>query len=173
MEMRILKKAWVLFLIVLSVGCSKDDDISTVTPEVTLFEKEGKWLCELGQTCEHIYQFELKKDSKISVSVEDITGNSTVSLDLSVEFGQFGGPNLLNNGEVSYYGCTDQNEEISLTNITISETAIYNFSVARDWGLSAGSEGSYKVTIISDTPFIDKSGIIQNMEAINYERECL
>ncbi|MGY3792412.1 hypothetical protein [uncultured Aquimarina sp.] len=171
--MRILKKAWVLFLIVLSVGCSKDDDISIVTPEVTLFEREGKWLCELGQTCENIYQFEFKKDSKISVSVEDITGNSTVSLDLSVEFGQFGGPNLLNNGEVSYYGCTDQNEEISLTNITISETAIYNFSVARDWGLSAGLEGSYKVTIISDTPFIYKSGIIQNTEAINYERECL
>lgn len=79
----------------------------------------------------------------------------------------------MDNEEVSYYGCTDQNEEISLTNIAISEIAIYNFSVARDWGLNGGPEGSYKMTIISNTPFIDKSGIIRNTGAINYERECL
>lgn len=173
MGVRILRKTWILFLIVLNAACSKDDNVPLVIPEVTLVEKEGKWLCEFEQTCENIYQFEFKKDSKISVSVENVTGNSTASLDLSVDFGQFGGPNLLNNGAVSYYGCTDQDEEISLTNITISETAIYNFSVARDWGLSVGPEGSYKMTVISDTPFIDKSGIIQNSEAISYERECL
>lgn len=87
METRIFRKTWILFLIVLNVGCSKDDDMPSVIPEITLVEKEGKWLWEFGQTCENIYQFEFKKDSKISITVENITGNSTVSLG----FGQFGG----------------------------------------------------------------------------------
>ncbi|MBW1298863.1 PPC domain-containing protein [Aquimarina litoralis] len=173
METRILKKIVMLFLLVLSIGCSKDDDVPTVVPDVTSLEIQGDWLCELGQTCEDIYQFEFKKDSKISISVENITGQSTVSLDLSLNSGQFAALNLLNDGNISYYGCANQNEEISITNISITETGVYNFSVARDWGLSAGTEGMYSISIISNTPFKDNSMVIENTQAINYERECL
>lgn len=172
MKNQIIKTVLIAFLIIFS-SCSKDDDTTPETTGMTSFEQEGEWLCELGQTCEDIYQFEFRKDSKISISVENITGKSVVSLDLSADFGEFGGPNLLTQGNITYYGCTVQDEDVSLTNITISETGTYNLSIARDWGFSAGFDGTYTLTIISDTPFTEGIAAILNTEAINYERECL
>ena len=154
-------------------SCSNDDDATPEVVGVTSFEIEGQWNCELGENCEDIYQFEFKKDSKISISINDVTGMSVVSLDLSAEFGQFGGPNLLNEGSLTYYGCTSQDEDVSITNITISEAGTYNLSVARDWGLSAGVEGAYTLAIISDTPFTEGLAAVEDIDAENYERECL
>ncbi|MCK8523641.1 hypothetical protein M0D21_18805 [Aquimarina sp. D1M17] len=172
MKNQILKTVLLTILILLS-SCSNDDDATLEIAGITSFEKEGQWNCELSESCEDIYQFEFKKGSKIAISIEDVTGMSAVSLDLSAEFGQFGGPNLLNEGQLSYYGCSGQDENISITNISISETSTYNLSIARDWGLSAGVEGTYKVTIISDTAFTEGVSAIEDVKTENYERECL
>ncbi|WP_405208972.1 hypothetical protein [Aquimarina sp. LLG6339-5] len=173
MKNQVFKKIILVLTVFSLISCSKDDDVPVQDPGVTLIEKQGEWLCELQQTCEDIYQFRFLEDSKISISIEDVTGMSVVSIDLSSDFGQFGGPNLLNQGNLTYYGCTLQNEEISIANISISETGIYNLSVARDWGFSAGFDGTYNLVITSDTPFTEEAVVIQNVEAINYERECL
>ncbi len=166
-------KVKLIAALVLIVGCSKDDDVPVIDPGITFYEKAGEWSCNINEDCEDVYQFEFKKDTKIAISIEDVTGKSVVSLDLSAEFGQFGGPNLLNDGKLTYYGCTNQDEEVSISNIIISETGIYNLSVARDWGLSAGFDGTYKVTIISNTAFIEGVSPTNDTEALNYERECL
>jgi len=80
---------------------------------------------------------------------------------------------ILNQGNLSHYGCTGQNEDVSFATIAISETGIYNLSIARDWGLSAGFEGIYKLTIISDVLFEEAAAFIQDSEVVSYERECL
>ncbi|MDY8135086.1 PPC domain-containing protein [Aquimarina sp. 2201CG5-10] len=171
MKTQVLKIVALLGVIVLT-SCSKDDDVPVETG-ITLFEEQGEWNCELSQTCEDIYQFELKEGSRISISIEEVTGLSVVSLDLSADFGQFGGPNLLNEGAITYYGCTVQDEEISITNILISETGTYNLAVARDWNLSAGFDGTYTLVILSDTAFTEGVTPINDAEATNYQRECL
>ena len=132
-------------------SCSNDDDATPIDNGITSFELDGSWNCEFGETCEDMYQFEFKEGSRISISIEEVTGSSAVSLNLSVDFGELANPNLLNEGSLSYYGCTGQDEEISISNIIISETGTYNLAIARDWGLSAGFDGTYKLTIISDT----------------------
>ncbi|TYA78562.1 hypothetical protein [Seonamhaeicola marinus] len=165
-----LKAALIIFIALFS-SCSKDDDTSE-NKSITSFENEGSWNCELGETCEDVYQFEFKAGSKISISVEGITGMSVVSLDLAADFGQFGGPNLLTEGDVTYYGCTGQDEDVAVVNIEISETSTYNLALARDWGLSAGFDGTYTLSIISDTSFKDIALPINNTKATNYEREC-
>ncbi len=174
MKAQIFKTALTMFVIFFA-SCSSDDDATPtpVDPGITLYEKEGEWNCELGDTCEDIYQFEFKEGSRISISIDDITGSSAVSLDLAADFGQFGGPNILNEGALSYYGCTGQDEEVSLANILIDETGTYNLAIARDWGLSAGVNGKYKLTIVSDTSFTKGVAPTNDTEALNYERECL
>ncbi|GAA4273305.1 PPC domain-containing protein [Aquimarina gracilis] len=172
MKTQILKALLVLSIIFF-VSCSNDDDATPVDTGVTLFEKEGEWDCEIGHTCEDIYQFEFKEGSRISISIDNVTGSSVVSLDLAADFGQFGGPNILNEGALSYYGCTGQDGEVSLANILISETGTYNLAIARDWGLSAGFDGTYKLIIVSDTSFTEGIAPTNDTEVQNYVRECL
>ncbi|GAB1858133.1 hypothetical protein MHTCC0001_29700 [Flavobacteriaceae bacterium MHTCC 0001] len=173
MKSPIINTLLFIFSICTFVSCSKDDDTTPVAPGITLYEKQGTWDCDLGNTCEDVYQFEFKKNSKISISIEGLTGKSVVSIDLSADFGQYGGPNLLNEGNLSYYGCTGQNEEVNIANIQIDETSTYNLFIARDWGLSAGGEGTYTLVVISDTPFTESMAPTHNANAVNYERECL
>ncbi len=167
-----IKKTVIILLAVLFANCSKNDD-PIVNESLTLFEAIEEWHCDLGETCEDIYQFEFTEGTRISISVEAVTGRSVVSLDLSAEFGQYGGPNLLNAGKITYHGCTGQNENVSLTNILVSETGTYNLAIARDWGLSAGFDGAYKLTVISDTGFTEGETPLDDMVATNYERECI
>ncbi|AUP80860.1 hypothetical protein [Flavivirga eckloniae] len=167
-----IKQTLIVLSVILFANCSKNDD-APIDPGITLFETTDTWNCDLSETCEDIYQFEFKEGSRISISVENITGKSVVSLDLSADFGEFGGPNLLTQGKLTYYGCTTQNENVSIANINISETGIYNLAVARDWGLSAGFDGDYKLTIISDTSFTKGETPTNDTEATNYERECI
>jgi len=170
-------KTRLLNIIVLSIllftSCSKDKDVLPVDEGITLYEKEGDWDCALSETCQDTYQFDFKSGSRISISIENVTGSSVVSLDLAAQFGQFGGPNILNEGLLTYYGCTGQDEAVSLTNVLISETGTYDLSVARDWGLSAGVDGTYTLVLISDTPFTEATSPTNNAKALNYERECL
>ncbi len=176
MKGQIFKTVFTMLVAVLFTSCSNDDDAPVIEPVdegVTFYEKQGEWSCNISETCEDVYQFEFKEGSRISISVEDVTGKSVVSLDLFVEFGEFGGPNLLTNGSNKYYGCTGQEEEVSLTNILISEKGVYNLAVARDWGQSAGFDGSYTLTVLSDTSFTEASEPSDDTEALNYETECL
>ncbi|MDH7446269.1 PPC domain-containing protein [Aquimarina sp. 2201CG14-23] len=172
MKTQILKRVMMLLVIVLSISCSKDDDVPVVNPGVTLIEKEGEWSCNLSETCQDIYKFQFKAGSRISISIEEVTGSSVVSLDVYVDFGEIGGPNLLTNGGITHYGCTGQNEEVSLGNILLPEDETYNIAVARDWGLSAGFDGTYKLTVISDTPFLEGE-VMDDAAASDYERECI
>ncbi|MDO5977653.1 hypothetical protein [Flavivirga spongiicola] len=167
-----IKKSIILLLAVLFANCSKDDD-THIDEGVTLFETTEEWNCNLSETCEDIYQFKFKKGSRISISIENVTGKSVVSLDLSANFGEFGGPNLLTQGKLTYYGCTTQDESVAIVNIYISETGTYNLAIARDWGLSAGFGGTYRLTIISDTAFTEGETPVNDIEATNYERECI
>ncbi|WP_303315949.1 pre-peptidase C-terminal domain-containing protein [Flavivirga abyssicola] len=167
-----IKNTVIILLAVLFANCSKDDD-TPIDKGLTLFETTEEWNCNLSETCEDIYQFEFKEGTRISISIENITGKSVVSLDLSADFGEFGGPNLLTEGKLTYYGCTTQDESVSVTNVNISETGIYNLAVARDWSLSAGFDGAYKLTIISDTTFTEGETPTNDTEATNYERECI
>ncbi len=175
MKAQILKTV-LATIVVLSASCSKDDDVPVMEPEdsgITLYEKQGAWICTVSETCEDVYQFEFKAGSRISIGIEEITGKSVVSLDFFAEFGEFGGPNLLTNGGNTYHNCTGQDENISLTNLLISTEGIYNLAVARDWGKSAGADGTYSLTIISDTPFIETEVPLDDTEALNYDSECL
>ena len=87
MKNAIIKFLTIIFTLLLA-SCSKDDDSAVIG--ITSFEKEEEWTCELGETCEDIYQFEFKKDSKISISIEDVTGLSVVTVKLAADFGQYG-----------------------------------------------------------------------------------
>ncbi|MFD2563470.1 hypothetical protein [Aquimarina rubra] len=171
MKTQVFRKIVIVVITALLASCSNDDS-PVINPGVTLIEKVGEWNCNVSETCQDIYQYQFKAGSRISINIEEVTGNSVVAVDVYAEFGEIGGPNLLTNGGIAHYGCTGQNEEVSLGNILLPEDATYHIAVARDWGLSAGGEGSYKLTIISDTPFLEEE-IINDSTVVNYERECI
>ncbi len=168
MKKYVLKFALLVFVMGI-VSCSKDDDTPD-TPGVTSYEVVGAWDCELGDSCEDLYEFDFKAGTKISISIEEIDGSSVVSLDLSLHIA---GTNILTNGDITYYGCTGQDESVALANILLNDAGKYHLKVARDWGLSAGADGNYKLTIIADTPF-EAVGLTADDDLDpNYERECL
>ena len=157
-----------LLTVVFAASCSNDDD-APVETGVTFYEVAGSWDCELGESCQDLYEFEFDAGTRISISVEDITGSSVVSLDLVLHIA---GTNILTDGDITYYGCTGQDESVALNNILLGDDGNYKLAVARDWGLSAGFDGTYKLTIIADTPFEPLGNIEDDGFDPNYEREC-
>lgn len=135
-------------------SCSSDDDATTAVPEVgeRLFETNGSWTCELGESCQDVYDIEMTAGSRVSLTVSNVTGSSVVRLAIHAPNDNLGGINLLT-GTAEDIECSGQDESYSFSNIMLSQDGVYKFVVTRDWGSSAGFDGNYRLTIFSDNLF--------------------
>ncbi len=132
-----------------SFACKKDDE---QVPGVTLYEQNGSWNCELGKSCQDIYEFKFAAGTRISITVEEVTGLSVARLAVHAPGIVPGGTNLLTNNANDLM-CSGQNEDMGLPNVILPSEGTYKVAITRDWGTSAGVDGDYRLAIFADKPF--------------------
>ena len=109
------------------------------------------WACDTGETCQDVYEIDLAAGQTVTVAVTDITGASVPRLALFAPGVPLNGTNLFT-GSNNDRECVGQNEEDSAS-ATATVTGTYRFVIGRDWGSSAGADGTYSFTVSADDPF--------------------
>lgn len=130
-------------LIAVLVGPARADSYST-----TNYQSPGSWEADLGQDCMDVYDFQVPAGTAISITVGDVTGSSVVRLALYGPGLGLGGTNRLT-GTAADLQCGGQDETTSL-DVVLTEQGTYRLAVVRDWGSSAGFDGTYDLTVTSD-----------------------
>ncbi len=165
---KILPLFWTLSAVLLCVACSSDDDGPS---GITLFEVNGMWDCAQSESCQDVYEFQFQAGTRVSFFIEDVTGSSVVRLAVHAPNIPLGGTNVLT-GNALELQCEGQDEETGDPNLVLSTTGVYQFVVTRDWGLSAGFDGTYQMTIISDTPFQELTQTVDDVDSLSLGTDC-
>lgn len=113
----------------------------------TSYTINGSWSCAIGVSCQDVYDFTLTAGSSIAIYVTGVTGSSVLRLAVFNPGVALSGTDLLTG--LNYdRRCTGQNIDDSV-NFLARTTGTYRIVVGRDWGNSAGSSGSYTLTVNS------------------------
>lgn len=109
------------------------------------------WACDTGETCQDVYVVDLVAGQTVTVAVTDITGDSVPRLALFAPGVPLSGTNLFT-GSNNDRECVGQDANDSAS-ATATVTGTYRFVIGRDWGSSAGTDGTYSYTVSADDPF--------------------
>ena len=112
----------------------------------------GSWSCGDGSSCQDVYDIELESGMVLSVDVTNVTGASVPRLALFAPGVELDGINLLT-GTTEDRECVGQDMDDSF-NYVASANGTYRLAVCRDWGSSAGGDGTYQVSITSSEPIL-------------------
>lgn len=131
-------------------GQVANDRVSTVGSQCG-FEQvvSSDWSCNLGDSCRDVYEIDLVAGSELEVTVDSVTGNSVPILALYAPRQGSAGTNLLTN-ETSDRECVGQDANDGASNFIVPTTGTYRIAVGRDWGNSAGFDGTYRMTVRTD-----------------------
>ncbi len=152
-------------------NCSDDDD-GTV-PEVgeRLYETNGSWDCETGESCQDVYEFDFESGSRVSLIIQEVTGSSVVRLTIHAPNVNLGGTNLLT-GNTDDLRCTGQDEDASIPNFIAPSDGVYKVVITRDWGSSAGADGNYNLVLFSDTNFQFIQQSVDDIDSLAENSSC-
>lgn len=114
----------------------------------TSFAMSGTWSCALGETCQDVYDVTLPAESVVSLAVTSLTGASVPRLGVFAPGAALSGTNLLT-GLTMDRECKGQNES-DVVQFRTGAAGTYRVAVARDWGSSAGFDGSYTFVVTTE-----------------------
>lgn len=113
---------------------------------------DGSWNCELGESCQDVFDFETFVGTRVTVEVSNLTGASVPRLAV-FEGADLSTTNRLN-GLTSDRECVGQDTDDSDESSSLS-LGLHRWAVGRDWGSSAGTDGTYTATLTTeDAPLI-------------------
>lgn len=164
---------YVLFsttIICLLFACSDDDD-GNAPKGYTLYENSGSWDCALSESCQDVYEFVFQSGSRVAVIIEEVTGGSVVRLAIHAPNVNLGGTNLLT-GNSDDLMCTGPDEDATVPNFIASSDGVYKIVITRDWGLSAGFDGTYNFVLFSDTSFEFVEQSIDDVDSLAENSTC-
>ena len=169
--MKSLLKTGIMLIAVLllSTSCSNDDD--STPPGDRAYDANGAWNCEINESCQDVYEFDFSAGSRIAIAVEQVTGGSVVRIAIHGPGNGLGGINLLT-GTQNDLQCEAQDENVNIANFTAVTEGIYTLAVTRDWGASAGFDGTYSLSVISDTLFEFKDQTVEDVDSLAPDGEC-
>jgi hypothetical protein len=127
------------FAVLIALGCGGGGGASTETHTVS-----SDWSCG-GHDCQDVYDVTVQAGATVTIAVTAVTGNSVVRL---AAFGPgvgLDGTNLLT-GLSEDRQCVDQDAS-DTTSFTAATAGTYRIAVGRDYGSSAGSSGTYTLTV--------------------------
>lgn len=151
----------------LVTACSKDDS----APGQTVFEKSTDWVSPVNQSCRDVYDIDLRKGTRLSIQVSEISGSSDAQLAIYSPKSLIGGMNMLT-GNTNELSCGGQNVPESVVDVQIVEDGVHQFSISRNWGSSTGTTGDYKLTIIASERFYNIVEAVDNEGYISGGSEC-
>ncbi len=102
------------------------------------------WDCLFSESCQDVFEIYLEAGSTLTVTHDQITGDSVSRLAAFAPGVPLSGVNLFW-GTARDVACSGQDGSQSYTT-QISQTGTYQVAVGRDWGASAGSAGTYRVS---------------------------
>jgi hypothetical protein len=120
-------------------------------PMVNVYQTTGSWACTALTSCQDVYDVELAAGAQLGINVSSITGSSAVRL-AAYQGSEVGVTNLLT-GDASDLMCANADEATGAS-LVAPAAGRYRIAIARDWGTSGGSSGTYVLTLGSLTPFI-------------------
>lgn len=142
-----------------SFGGQVSDDVPSqaagsvcASVEENAYFAEGDWSCELAETCMDLYEFDLPELATITIQVEATGGSSVPRLGFYRPGDDLDARNVLSAG-FSDRECVGQNGTDTIT-LRTAEAGVYTLAVGRDWGSSAGANGTYALSFSSDLPFL-------------------
>lgn len=114
----------------------------------------GSWNCLFSEDCQDTFTVELEEDTPLQLALTNLTGNSVPRLALHEPGVSLGGINLLTNTDEDRE-CVGQDEADIPSPYPIDTTGSHTLAVTRDWGSSAGSDGTYVLTVSADDALFD------------------
>ena len=166
----LFKTGFVLMALFLGTNsCSNDDD--SPPPAVRIFDANGAWDCELNESCQDVYEFDLPAGARISIVVEQVTGSSVVRLAIHGPGNGLGGINMLT-GNQNDLRCGGQDVDLAVANFETTSSGTHIIAVTRDWALSAGFDGTYSLSMFSDMAidYIDQT--VDDVDSLAPGSEC-
>ena len=137
--------------------------ICTGDLQTSRFETVLGWNCAAGVTCQDVFRLDLEAGMELAISLTQITGLSVPRLALFAPGEALSGTNLLTAADLDRR-CVGQNQNDVVTNVAIPTSGEYLLAVGRDWGLSAGATGTYRLTVDGSAIF-DMTGQLANDQA--------
>lgn len=107
---------------------------------------DSSWACPVGDSCQDVFSLGLEAGSSLELAVTEVTGNSVPRVALHAPGVSLGDINLLTNTNEDRQ-CVGQDSSDFPVPYPVSSTGTHTLAVTRDWGSSAGSSGSYRLTI--------------------------
>jgi len=159
----------VIIISLFTFSCSKNDD--PVSRGITLYETNASWMCLINESCQDVYEFEFEAGSKISITIQEVTGNSLVRLAVYAPNVNLGSTNLLT-GNTNDLACSGRNETASIPNLIAPSSGIYKIAITRDWGTSIGNNGTYKLVLFADTEFEFIEKTIDDIDSLTSDFSC-
>lgn len=118
----------------------------------TMYTLDATWSCADSVDCEDVYDFDLPASASVTAKVTAVTGASVPRLGLFKGTGTTGN-NVFTNAATDL--CGTQDTELDAGPATVAAGHI-RVAVGRDWGASAGSAGTYTITIMSAPGFVPR-----------------
>lgn len=124
-----------------------------------LYTASTGWNCAAGTSCQDVFDFETLAASTLTASVTSVTGASVVRMAV-FDGAALDTTNRLN-GNLADRLCATQDASDAATSASLA-AGLKRVAIGRDWGLSAGSSGTYTVTIT--TPNVP---LVANGQTVN------
>ncbi len=132
---------------------------------------DGGWDCQIGDSCQDVYEIDLPADAQVTFSVTNVTGFSVPLLAVFTPGTALSETNVLTNVP-NDRSCVGQDQSDSVT-FTTADAGVYAFAVGRDWGSSAGAAGTYSLQISSDLGFVPGAQTVDDEDSLAAGTQCL
>ncbi len=121
----------------------------------------GSWSCSVSTDCQDVFDIDIFAGNTVNINVTNVTGSSVVRMAVFAPGVALTGPNLLNGG-ITDQSCTSQNASAS-TSFSTTLAGVYRIAIGRDWGSSAGSSGTYTLTVTSSPVMLDNGQTVKRL----------
>lgn len=160
-----------------SVSSCKKSSPTTPSDNVTSFSGTFGWTCSSGVNCQDVFDFTITAGSVLTVRVNNVSAGSASRIALYGPGTSLGGTNLLT-GTTSELRCTNATNCDLFTGgeqkvgLTVNQTGTYRLAVTRDWGVSCGATGTYRVELASSQTIVVGTQSVQDAASLAPGFEC-
>ena len=170
----------------LTVSASDGSTTKTTTISVpvagaaTSWGGDYAWTCSSGQNCQSVFDLNVPAGAVLNVRVSSVSSGSVSQIALYAPGVALGGINLLTGTTrelrcATGSGCSNPAYALGeqKNGITATAAGIYRFAVTRNWGISCGGSGTFRVDVTSSLAFSFAGRSVQDVNStVTQDGEC-